>query len=71
MTGSNEDTQAGSAGGLVAGTEASSAVTRLPHRQHVETMAGFGIPAADIARVLELDPDVSATSIPRSWRTAT
>lgn len=28
------------------------------HRQKVEATAGYGIPGADIARVLELDPDL-------------
>jgi hypothetical protein len=36
----------------------SPAVTRLPHRQQVESMAGFGIPETDIARVLEIDADL-------------
>ncbi len=38
------------------------------HRQKVEAMAGSGIPEADIARVLEIDPTTCVTSMRRSWR---
>jgi hypothetical protein len=38
-------------------TEAVEDLGHLPHASKVEAMAGYGLSAADIARVLDVDPD--------------